>query len=175
MKKHFLYLTLVLGLMGFSLNVRAEESGESQELFNHYELDCESYNYNYNQCALPGYIINAWVVYEYSMNACIPNHAWGISGNVVWVNRGCRARFRVVLEDRRPPPPPPRRVIDIACESRDFGYQSCYLGPRVVQLSMLRQMSKNECYYGQSWGYTDRTVWVDRGCRALFRAVIDPY
>ncbi|MDZ4661018.1 MAG: DUF3011 domain-containing protein [Pseudomonadota bacterium] len=174
MIKNILYLTLVL--VGFSLpgQALADISEDENSLLNHYDVTCESYNYNYYECALPGYVLDAWIIREYSHNACIPNHAWGISGNVVWVSRGCQATFRVQIQDRRPPRPPPRRVVDLRCESRDYGYHECYVGRRVVQLSLLQQMSKNECLYGQSWGFSNDAVWVDRGCRGLFRALIDP-
>ena len=95
MIKTLLYLTLLLGSAGFSLSANASETEGTSELLNYYDVTCESYNYNYYQCALPAYVLDAWVAYEYSSNACIPNHAWGFSGNILWVDRGCRARFRV--------------------------------------------------------------------------------
>lgn len=33
---------------------------------------------------------------------------------------------------------------------------------------MLRQLSGSRCQEGSTWGYTDRGIWVDRGCRAEF-------
>jgi hypothetical protein len=36
-----------------------------------------------------------------------------------------------------------------------------------------RQFSQARCEEGYSWGYTDRGIWVDRGCRAEF-SVVEP-
>ncbi len=33
---------------------------------------------------------------------------------------------------------------------------------------MIRQWSNAPCIQGMSWGYNNRMVWVDRGCRADF-------
>ena len=35
---------------------------------------------------------------------------------------------------------------------------------------MTRQISGSPCIQGQTWGFDDRGVWVDRGCRAEFQA-----
>lgn len=31
-----------------------------------------------------------------------------------------------------------------------------------------RQLSKNPCVLGESWGVDDEGLWVDRGCKAVF-------
>ncbi len=33
---------------------------------------------------------------------------------------------------------------------------------------MLRQHGNADCRQGYSWGYDQRGIWVDRGCRADF-------
>jgi hypothetical protein len=33
---------------------------------------------------------------------------------------------------------------------------------------MVRQISGSPCRQGETWGYDQRGVWVDRGCRAEF-------
>jgi hypothetical protein len=35
---------------------------------------------------------------------------------------------------------------------------------------MERQLSSQPCEEGRSWGYNERGVWVDRGCRAVFES-----
>ena len=62
-------------------------------------IDCSSSGYGRNYCP-----VNSggrvWLDYQYSNNsgACIENQTWGWDGRGVWVDRGCRGRFRV--EDR---------------------------------------------------------------------------
>ena len=36
------------------------------------------------------------------------------------------------------------------------------------QVEVYRQLSRNACNYGQSWGNDNGRVWVDKGCRAEF-------
>lgn len=56
----------------------------------------------------------------------------------------------------------------IRCESNNSQYQSCgvntYGG---VRLS--RQLSRDGCWEGDTWGYDRNRIWVTRGCRAEFR------
>src|ERR1039457_6999655 len=35
-------------------------------------------------------------------------------------------------------------------------------------VSLIRQLGNDGCEQGSSWGYTDRGIWVDRGCRGEF-------
>lgn len=35
-------------------------------------------------------------------------------------------------------------------------------------VQMVRQISGSPCVQGRTWGWTDRGIWVDRGCRAEF-------
>lgn len=56
----------------------------------------------------------------------------------------------------------------IRCESQNEGYRHCpiNLGRQEVQLQ--RQLSKSDCRLNETWGYDNRGIWVDRGCRAEF-------
>ena len=33
---------------------------------------------------------------------------------------------------------------------------------------LVKQLSDAACTQGKSWGFTDRIIWVDHGCRAIF-------
>ena len=52
------------------------------------------------------------------------------------------------------------------CES-DGNYRECRLDG-VGFGTLVRQMSDAACIEGQTWGYRDGRIWVDRGCRASF-------
>lgn len=55
----------------------------------------------------------------------------------------------------------------ITCSSNDGKRNYCNADTRGgVRLS--RQISGSACIQGQTWGYDNRGVWVDRGCRAEF-------
>lgn len=54
----------------------------------------------------------------------------------------------------------------IKCESRKFKYRECDVDmrrPRIV-----RQLSSSPCIAGDTWGFERGTIWVDKGCAAVF-------
>ena len=62
---------------------------------------------------------------------------------------------------------PMRSGQTITCSSNDGRRHYCNADTRRgVRLS--RQISGSECVQTRSWGYDNRGVWVDRGCRAEF-------
>jgi hypothetical protein len=55
----------------------------------------------------------------------------------------------------------------LRCESNDGRRHECrFEGVGTVQLS--RQLSRDACVEGRSWGVQGNTIWVDRNCRADF-------
>jgi len=42
-------------------------------------------------------------------------------------------------------------------------------------VTMVRQLSIVSCEQGRSWGYDERGIWVDHGCRAEFRVQAEQY
>ena len=54
----------------------------------------------------------------------------------------------------------------VRCESNGKLRQCGFAGTGTVTL--MRQLSKDACVQGKSWGYNGDTIWVDRGCRADF-------
>lgn len=56
----------------------------------------------------------------------------------------------------------------IRCESRNNRYQFCQADTD-KRVQLVRPLSSaRRCVQGYSWGYDERGVWVDRGCRAEF-------
>jgi hypothetical protein len=47
------------------------------------------------------------------------------------------------------------------------GRNTCAAGTR-RGVALARQVSRAQCRRGKSWGYNNRMVWVDCGCRADF-------
>ena len=63
--------------------------------------------------------------------------------------------------------PSPQTPGTIYCASDDGRRNYCEADVRGgVQLA--RQRSDSPCVFGQTWGYGERGIWVDRGCRAEF-------
>jgi len=101
---------------------------------------------------------------QLSKTGCIEGKSWGFDNNGIWVDKGCRAEF--VLSG---PTYSAARVgsQSLVCESVNNTRHRCAIDTRMgVQLS--RQMSDNNCVFNKSWGYDDKGIWVDKGCRAEF-------
>lgn len=55
----------------------------------------------------------------------------------------------------------------LRCESSDGKYVECRTNS-LNRVTLSRQLSDASCVEGQTWGFRDNAVWVDRGCRAEF-------
>ena len=55
----------------------------------------------------------------------------------------------------------------ISCSSDDMHHHFCQADTR-GGVRMVHQRSEAKCIFNRSWGYDDRGIWVDRGCRADF-------
>ncbi len=96
---------------------------------------------------------------------CIYARTWGYNHRGIWVDRGCRADFEIGNSGWNGG----GQSYSIYCASDDVGLHYCQAdSDRGVRL--IRQRSEADCIYGRTWGYDDRGIWVDRGCRADFQA-----
>jgi len=59
------------------------------------------------------------------------------------------------------------RAQIVRCSSDDGRKQFCQADTR-YGVTMVKQVSGAPCEQGRSWGYNDRGIWVDHGCRAEF-------
>lgn len=56
----------------------------------------------------------------------------------------------------------------LTCESQNGRYTFC--PARTLQgVELSKQLSDTNCRFNRTWGYDDRGIWVDQGCRAVFR------
>jgi hypothetical protein len=125
---------------------------------------CESID-GYRECRL-GFDGKAQLVTELSENRCFEGVSWGTqSAGVVWVDRGCRARFSVGIGNGST-----LGAKRLVCESAKGERQVCPATEATEGVSLARQLSKAPCVEGDSWAYDlERgAVWVDHGCRAEF-------
>lgn len=105
---------------------------------------------------------------QVSGSACIQGQTWGYDNRGVWVDRGCRADFTSGRGNGGPGwGNGGGGGQAVTCSSNNGGRNYCSMNTSGgVRLS--RQISGSACVQGQSWGYDNRGVWVDRGCRAEF-------
>jgi len=87
----------------------------------------------------------------------------------IWVDHGCRAYFRVEFE-RQGENRGGESIV--RCSSDDGGRHYAEADTR-GDVDLIRQHSEAACQEGYSWGFDDRGIWVDHGCRAEF--VAQPY
>src|SRR5260370_10848487 len=59
------------------------------------------------------------------------------------------------------------RAQIVRWSSDDGRKQFCQADTR-YGVTMVKQVSGAPCEQGRSWGYNDRGIWVDHGCRAEF-------
>jgi hypothetical protein len=56
----------------------------------------------------------------------------------------------------------------IRCESSGNQYRHCSVDTNGKEIRIAKQLSTSRCIINDSWGYDNRGVWVDKGCRAEF-------
>jgi len=57
---------------------------------------CSSWGYAYAECPTPyPALMNVWVKKKFSKAPCVKGYSYGIKGNKVWVDHGCRAEFGI--------------------------------------------------------------------------------
>lgn len=61
----------------------------------------------------------------------------------------------------------PITLSQVFSESTHQRYRHCRADTE-GGVQLYRQFSKNACRYQKTWGYDQRGVWVDGGCRAEF-------
>lgn len=127
---------------------------------------CSSIKNRYAECRVP-FNGRAVVAQQISKTRCQEGRNWGQRQGMLWVNKGCRARFSETngggwdngnnggVNNR------------VTCESTSNKYRECptnFRGPP----QLYRKFSNNSCDEGRDWGYRTGSVWVRNGCRAEF-------
>jgi hypothetical protein len=127
------------------------------------EVICSSNDRRYNECRTP-FNGPAVLSQQISDAACIEGQSWGQRRGLIWVDRGCRGRFR---EGTWGGSSGFNAGGGIACESREGKRKRCSL-PFNGPVRIAEQLSNAPCVEGQTWAQTPGEVWVTRGCRAVF-------
>jgi hypothetical protein len=132
-------------------------------------IKCESNDGRRNYCGSYDYR-QVRLERQISGSPCINGRTWGVDGQGLWVDNGCRAYFSVRGRshgDRNYDDDTYGNHDSVKCESNDGRRNYCgnYDYQRV---RLERQISESPCVNGRSWGVDDRGLWVDNGCRAYF-------
>lgn len=140
-------------------------------------VSCSSDNGHRNECAadLRGFTIRD--VDQSSRTECVVGRNWGYDSRGVWVDEGCRATFH--FDSYRGGNHPRNygyhekgyNTSDeqrVKCESRDGRKNNCNVDLRGYRIADVKELSRADCDIGRNFGYDDRGVWVDDGCRGEF-------
>jgi hypothetical protein len=104
------------------------------------------------------------MVNQRSGSPCQQGYSWGYDMQGIWVDHGCRADFAVSSGNNRWNGGDGQTIT---CSSDDGGRHYCSVNTR-GGVKMVNQRSDARCQQGYSWGYDQRGIWVDHGCRADF-------
>lgn len=135
-------------------------------------ISCSSDDGRRHSCQIDGNGGRVSLIKQRSDAACVEGSTWGYNNREIWVDRGCRADFSVLSGygnggyggggygggDSQM----------ISCSSDDGRRHSCQINGNGGRVSLTKQRSDAACVEGRTWGYNDREIWVDRGCRADF-------
>jgi hypothetical protein len=169
-----------LGLAFFGLAVLAmsepafPQSKISAARINDVRVVCDSRGFGRQQCAadLRGFVFSD--VRVSSGARCEVGRNFGYDDHAVWVDQGCRGEFFFTYrgdDGLGDSGDADRSDFNLRCESRDGRRATCPADLRGLYFSSLRQLSRTECVEGRNWGYDDRALWVEGGCRADFSFV----
>ena len=97
-------------------------------------ISCESTNNRINYCRIDNVNSNVEVIQQLSQSPCIRGSTWGNDGQGIWVDRGCRATFRVSAYgyngpgwwNSGPGRPPTNQPRNGACFFRETNYSADY-------------------------------------------------
>jgi len=138
---------------------------------------CSSNDGHRKECPadLHGYTVRD--VDQSSRTECVVGRNWGYTDRGVWVDDGCRATFKFDKSrggdhprawGYREPGNDSGGEQRVRCESKDGRRNECDVNLRGYRIADVREISRADCDIGRNFGYDDRGVWVDDGCRAEF-------
>lgn len=123
------------------------------------EVRCESSDNRQRSCPTPWYG-ESRLVRQLSGTPCVAGQNWWSEQGRVLVSGGCRATFAAAFGAGQ--------GQEIRCESGDGRYRECGNGLYGTPV-LVRQLSDTACTLGRNFGLRDGRLWVDRGCRGVFR------
>ena len=128
------------------------------------EIVCESLAGKFDYCEV-NTRGSVRLVRQLSDTKCILDRTWGFDEHGVWVDRGCRGRFAIGGSGSGWQSGNSGSVV--RCESRGNEYNFCNARTR-GDVRVKRQLSKDPCVAGRTWGFEGDGIWVTSGCRADF-------
>ncbi|XP_052231102.1 uncharacterized protein LOC127866806 isoform X2 [Dreissena polymorpha] len=140
------------------------------------EINCLSCKWRvYRQCPVHNAVLitEIHILEEFHAsngNCTVGDHDhdnFGVLGpSDIWVNHGCRARFLVCYHKAENDPK------TMNCMSTTSKHMCPFRLPKIhtiTKVTILWSYGSQRCTELTTWGYTDKNLWVDKGCSATFR------
>ena len=127
---------------------------------------CESNDYRTVRCPMNtngGVRISRQI----SNTPCQRGRNWNFDRGGVWVKDGCRAEFVTGGGGGGWGGGGGNTSGSIECSSRN--YQPARCGATINRGVTIDRVLGGECIEGRTWGWDNRGIWVNNGCRARFR------
>ena len=163
-------LRWAIGLVAAAIILLSPSAMKAQDVGAQYSgastmVRCRSTDGRFRHCPVNGWMRGAELQQQIGGASCSQGRSWGYDDRGVWVDRGCQGNFRVWTGGR-----PSGRSTIVRCSSQDGGRKRCPVGGGNIRSATIeQQFSGSPCIQGSTWGFDNRNVWVDRGCRADFR------
>jgi len=143
-------------------------------------LTCESNDGGSHACRAGFPIAQVKIEQRLSKSPCDFGRTWGYNNDRVWVDQGCRARFRVYAQGGgngngggnwpwNGGGNNNKNVVTIRCESINGGWKRCNSPFKIGRVEVAQRLSGKPCKYKDNWGNDNWGIWVERGCQADFR------
>ncbi len=98
------------------------------------------------------------------------NGNWGYDRQGIWVNNGCRAKFRLIPYQNYGNNGYGNNSNIVSCSSRHLKRRFCNADTS-GGVRLKRQKSRSPCR--GNWGFDRNGIWVTNGCRATFELYVD--
>jgi hypothetical protein len=145
-----------LTLLLFTVAAWSTAPAVQAQIFNKDSVRCESKDTRRETCET-GWPGQTQLNRQLSDKRCVQGRTWGASPGKVWVDAGCRAEFGPLYAGK-----------EVKCESSDGHRKTC--GKNLYgNADLIRQLSSTACRENVSWGLRSGSIWVDKGCRGVFR------
>lgn len=131
-------------------------------------VSCDSYNGGRNACSADTRNGVA-LARQLSSAKCKKGVSWDVQNdNRIWVDQGCRGVFFTGVGWSNGGGGGGGGQGRLTCASYSNRRAECPANTG-GWAKLTRQWSNAPCIQGASWGYNNRMIWVDRGCRADFQ------
>lgn len=127
-------------------------------------ISCQSTHNDARRCPTP-WRGRSRLVRQVSKTTCVEGRNWNSQDGLITVWKGCRAEFAPAGGGG----PGHGNGYTVSCASQDGRYATCNWPPGQGRPRLIRQLSRQACIRGRTWGMagTNR-IWVNGGCRAVF-------